>query len=275
MDTGKVKNFIIMVLAIANLFLIYAAVADAGHENEVRRAAEAELIALYEKSGVALDLDMDINSKAPRGIELTRDREAEQRIAESVIGKSSVTEQGGNIYVYTGTNGIASFRGTGEFEMLLDYGVASLSDGAMDVAESILGDMGMEPGGFADITEADGNLTVTLDCRYDGIEVYNARINFLFYGDSLMMVTGKRVFDTATETSSHDTLPLSTALVRFLDEADKNGYIFTKVTEISSGYSMGVTVSGDCVLSPLWYICTDTGDYALNAETGRLETIVY
>jgi hypothetical protein len=35
-----------------------------------------------------------------------------------------------------------------------------------------------------------GTVYVTLDCRYKDSEVYNARVSFLFSGDSLMIVSG-------------------------------------------------------------------------------------
>ena len=53
------------------------------------------------------------------------------------------------------------------------------------------------------------------------------------------------------------------------------GYVCTDILSISPGYAMSVTVSGDCILSPVWHIETDTGAYTLSAETGKLETIIY
>ena len=275
MDTGKIKNFVILVLAVANLFLLFVSASNAAREAEVRSAAKQELVELYARSGVSLSAPLDVYDAAPRAVELTRNMEAEMRIAEAVIGECTVVQQGGNIYVYNGARGDASFRGTGEFEMLLDYGVADMSGGAVDTASGILEDMGMERGSYTYEDEGDGEYIVTFNCRYNGVDVYNARISFLFYGESLMMISGKRVFDAPAASDQSDALSLGPALVRFLDEAESNGYIFTEVTGASAGYAMEVTVSGDCALSPVWYINTDAGDYTLSAVTGRLVTIAY
>lgn len=275
MDTGKIKNFIIIVLALVNLFLLALYGAVRGNELAMERATYTQLRTLYEKSGITLPADLDITLKAPVGQGLIRDLTAERNMVQAVLGTCSVTEQRGNIYAYSGPDGQASFRGTGEFDMLLAYGVADGSRGKVQAARNILKKMGIEPGEFVS-EEVDGEQTaVTLDCKFQGSEVYNARVRFLFSGDSLMIVDGKRVFDTAAAVSEIQTIDAGTALVRFLKESAEAGHVCTDVLSISAGYTMSVTVSGDCILSPVWHIRTNTGEYTLNAETGKLETIVY
>ncbi|MGI6029855.1 MAG: two-component system regulatory protein YycI [Candidatus Heteroscillospira sp.] len=275
MDTAKVKNFIILVLVLVNLFLLGTYAAARRSRSELEQAAYSELSRLYADSRISLPEELDISRKAPAGLGLTRDLDAEKRIAESVLGRCSVTEQGGNIYAYSGPDGQASFRGTGEFEMLLGYGVADTSRGKVQCARELLKKMGIESGSFVSETGDGEQTTVVLDCRYEDSEVYNARVSFLFSGDNLMIVYGKRVFDTVTDTNTAETIDAGTALVRFLKESAENGHVCTDVLSISSGYVMSVAVSGDCTLSPVWHIETDTGEYTLSAETGKLETVSY
>ncbi|MGE4354497.1 MAG: hypothetical protein AB7D36_10500 [Oscillospiraceae bacterium] len=276
MDTSKIKNFIIIVLVLTNALLLVTYAVERVKGNEVKQAATQELIDLYEASGITLPDNLDIYGTAPNSCDLNRNLETERQMIEAILGKCSVSEQGGNIYAYTGENGQASFRGTGEFEMLLNYGVADSSHGRVEASKSVLKQIGMTPGSFSEETQDGEQYTVTLDCLYEGSEVYNARVNFLFSGDSLMIVSGKRVFDTKTDQASdEEAIDVGTALVRFLKESASKGYVCTAVTEISPGYAMSVTVSGDCILNPVWRIETDTGEYMLNAVTGRFETIAY
>ena len=275
MDTSKIKNFIIIVLVLTNMFLVVTSAVESSKENEVKRAAAEQLVSLYENKGISLPEKLDIYASAPVGCDLTRDLLQEQKIVESILGPCSVSEQGGNIYAYSGSDGQASFRGTGEFEMLLNYGVANSNRGRIEAARDVLKKMGLTAGDYSNETQDGEQYTVTLDCVYDGGDVYNARVSFLFSGESLMIVSGKRVFDTCIDSSALETIDLGTALVRFLKESADNGYICTVVTDISAGYAMSVTVSGACILSPVWRIETDTGEYIMNAVSGRFETIAY
>lgn len=275
MDTGKIKNFIIIVLIITNVFLLASFGVRYSRASEFRRTANEELAKLYDSHNISLPEGLDAFDIAPSGLGLTRDLESERKMAESILGKCSMTEQGGNIYVYLGAKGQASFRGTGEFEMLLEYEAVEISRGKLHTARSVLETMGIKYGGFEEeITDGDRH-TITLDCKYELSDVYNVRVNFLFYGDNLMLIYGKRVFDSETERSQVQTINAGTALVRFLKESSDRGYVCTVVTRVSSGYSMTVAVSGDCILTPVWHIETDTGNYIINAETGRLETMAY
>jgi regulatory protein YycI of two-component signal transduction system YycFG len=275
MDTSKVKNYIIILLALVNLFLLSLILAEKQQEAEVRRTALRELQTLYEKSGVLLPAGLDISQTAPAGQGLTRDLAGERNMAESVLGRCTVAEQGGNIYVYSGPDGQGIFRGTGEFEMLLNFGAADTSRGKEQAARDIMKKMDIPCGSYVD-TQVNGEQTIiTLDGMFSGSEVYNARVSFRFSADSLMLVYGKRVFDTAVSTDRTQTIDAGTALVRFLSESTASGYVCTAVEGIASGYVMNVTVSGDCILDPVWHIETDTGDYTMNAETGRLETIAF
>ena len=275
MDTGKIKNFIIAALVLVNLFMLGLYGAARSSEAEMQRNAYIQLQSLYEKSGINLPAGLDITRRAPTGQGMTRNLEAERSMAESVLGKCSVIEQGGNIYAYSGPDGQASFRGTGEFEMLLAYGVADTSRGKVQAAQNLLEKMGIEPGEFVSQEDDEEQTRVVLSCKFENSEVYNARVNFLFSGDNLMIVYGRRVFDTAAKISETETIDAGTALVRFLYDSVEAGHVCTDILSISAGYAMNVTVSGDCILSPVWHVVTNTGEYTLNAETGKQETIVY
>jgi len=275
METSKVKNYILILLAIVNLVLLGPFLAEQRQEAAARRTALREITALYERSGISLPAALDVGEKAPSGRWLTRELESEREMAESVLGRCSVAAQGGNIYIYSGENGQGIFRGTGEFEILLNYGVADTSRGKEQAARDIMKKMGVDCGGYLDV-ETNGEQTIlTLDGVYSGSEVYNARFSFRFSADSLMLVYGKRVFDKDVSTEETQTIDAGTALVRFLSESNRRGHVCTAVEAISPGYVMSVTVSGDCILDPVWHIETDTEEFTMNAETGRLETISF
>lgn len=275
MDTSKIKNYIIVLLVLVNVFLLGLNGVQASREATVRQAATKELIALYESQGISLPRGIDIFEAAPVGYVLTRDLTLEKKMVESVLGRCNTAEQSGNIYVYAGANGQASFRGTGDFEMLLNHNTVEASRGKLRAAEDVLKKMGITYVAYGEEIRDGEQYALTFNCEYRNGEVYNAQIRFLFSGDNLMMVSGKRIFDTRTSASETQSLDLGTALVGYLNEAAKQGYISTKVTGVSSGYTLSVNISGESVLNPVWRIETDTGSYMMNAVTGRFETLIY
>lgn len=275
METGKIKNFIIIVLALANLFLLGIFVAEKSRQRELERNAYSQLSLLYEQAGVSLPVGLDIMETVSPGKSFSRDLNTELGMVEAVLGKCSVTDQGGSIYVYSGEKGSAKFHGTGEFNMNLDYGVVQAERNKAHAAAKLLEKMGMEPGECV-LEEVDGQqTTVVLNCASGGSQVYNARVTMLFSGDTLMIVYGSRVFDTAAKSSDAPTLDAGTALVRFLRGSKEKGYVYSSVTGISAGYTLNVDMLESCALSPVWYIQTDAGSYILGAENGKLESISY
>jgi hypothetical protein len=67
--------------------------------------------------------------KRPGRLRLKRDLEAEQKMVEAILDLARYPNNGGNIYAIRAVTGRQSFRGTGEFEMLLTTGVADSSGG--------------------------------------------------------------------------------------------------------------------------------------------------
>ena len=65
----------------------------------------------------------------------------------------------------------------------------------------------------------------------------------------------------------------TSAILRFIEIINENGYICSKIIGFDSGYIMNVAVSGESVLTTVWRIETETGIYYINAENGRQETV--
>lgn len=128
-------------------------------------------------------------------------------------------------------------------------------------------------GKFADVTGEDDSYTVSICCAWEDSTVYNAKMQFSFAGGRLIMISGTRAFDVKTETSTAEPMNYTSAILRFIEIINENGYICSKITGFDAGYLMNVAVSGESVLTPVWRIETDTGIYYVNAENGRQEIV--
>ncbi len=273
MDSSKIKNLIIVILLLVNLFLAAMVLHDRIEEIRAENQAIADVSAAYAASGIELSADLRWNDKLV-GCNLSRDLNKENALVKSVIGTSMVEDLGGNILYYKGTKGEARFRGTGEFEIVMTAKAIPVSGSPLDTAKNVLADMGYRTDvSRAVVDSASGSTTVTLVCMYRGDNVYNCIVSFLFTPDYLMMINGRRPLEWSADGES-SAISAPTALMRFLAEMRERGAVCSELRTLELGYSMTASASGEGSLTPYWCILTDAGQYYINAVTGRIESYI-
>ena len=62
----------------------------------------------------------------------------------------------------------------------------------------------------------------------------------------------------------------ASALVRFSTGLNALGDVCSQIDSIVPGYTCSVSLTEGMVLTPVWYITTDTGGYQLDLVTGSL-----
>lgn len=274
MESSKIKNIIIIILLFLNVVLLSISVFDARRSSVIDKAELRAAENILEKNGISVADGVKLNKIAPKGCSVVRNGEQEQSNVRRLIGKGATEDLGGNIRYYSGANGQASCRGTGEMDMLLESGTVKTGNDVVKTALRTLEKLGLSGDGkFADVTGEDDSYTVSICCAWEDSTVYNAKMQFSFAGGRLIMISGTRAFDVKTETSTAEPMNYTSAILRFIEIINENGYICSKITGFDAGYIMNVAVSGESVLTPVWRIETDTGIYYVNAENGRQETV--
>jgi len=125
-----------------------------------------------------------------------------------------------------------------------------------------------------DVKTDGDSTTVTLYCSYKNTPVYDSRIIFSFYGDSLRIITGKRPLDTESQVSSVESyLDSVTVLMKFLESVRTTGDVCSEINDLEIGYYINPSASGDCTLKPVWRIQTNSRPYYIDAQTGKAVTI--
>ena len=225
--------------------------------------------------GITLSPGIKLPETVPSLLSLKRDMETEKHMLSALIGSCSVLDQGGNIFFYSGSDGDAKFRGTGEFEIKLNSGVISKGRDPAAAAKTALKKLGLESGDTQPLVTSDGiDTTVVLICSWDGTDIYNARVTFYFTADNLLIISGTRPLDTKSAVKSSANYPDSvTILMNFLESIQQTGHICSEITELKIEYNMSSAVSGNCTLKPVWCITTNSGLYYIDAETGKAENI--
>lgn len=276
MESSKVKNLIIIVLAILNLFMLAPVAWDAVGAQLARRreiSAAAEVLAAR---GIAVSEDAELRGTRLDVCVVERDLEEEKRGADKVLGGVTVNNQGGNIISYTGERGQAVFRGSGGFEILFEPEAVPVGSDAEATARGIARDLGISLQTGRDTAEvkiSDGNGSVRLFCQHNGARILGCSVTFTFANAHLMVVSGTRPLDSITADSQADTLDVPTVLMRALELMTGSGQVCSRLEEVEMCYTLSSTVSGTGILAPVWRIETDTGDFYINGLTGKQEKV--
>jgi len=274
-DKLKIKNFILILLALVNVFLLFIVLTNVMEERKAQASRMEALENVLAEKGIMLNPDIELPETVPPLLSLKRDMEAEKHKLTSLIGSCKVLDQGGNIFFYSGSDGEGRFRGTGEFEIKLNSGVISTGRYPVSAAKAAMKKLGLECDDIEPLVTTDGNdTTVVLSCSWDGTDIYNARVTFNFTSDNLLLISGTRPLDAKFSVQSSENYPDSvTILMNFLESIQQTGYICSEITDLKIEYYMYSAVSGNCTLKPVWCITTNSGPYYIDAETGKAENI--
>lgn len=264
MKTSRLKNIVIAILALVNLFLLALLVARGVQERAARVRVEKELVQLYASGGVALPAAM-IPRETPHlaVADPQRDRSAEAGFAEAVLGVCDAEDVGGGIFRYRGELGTCLFRSSGSLEAALERPVGDC-EAFYEKLFSAYGYAALS----SDI-QSDGTGTVTAVRMLPDGMVFNARLVLRFFRGSLISVTGSFVPDVATGEGGEG-LDGVTALVRVLDYSKGGGEVFTAVTDVRGGYLLQSTASAAQRLIPAWCVTTDVNQYYVNMANGEV-----
>jgi len=273
MATSRIKNLIIYILLFVNLFLIGLLASDWLQTRRAERTAMEAVQSVLADSGITMECGLPDNSEL-KSYTVSRDLTREEEVVSGILGDLTLQEQqdGSTIY-YRGEKGEAIFRGSGYFEVLLENWAVPIKGDTVDTAQSVLRKMGIKGEFLPEASTRSGGIytTVVMACTYEGVPVENARIEFGFTSDFLMMVSGTRVLDVQREDPSFQPLDEITMLTRFLGIINRNGYVCSELRDISPVY-LAPDVSGG-KLVPVWRIEMDAGTFYLNMTTGEEQLI--
>lgn len=275
MDKAKVKNYVILVLALVNAFLLAIVLTNVRQASRAASSRKQALETVLAENGIKLSEDVVLSQSVPEQLTLRRDSAQEKKMVSALIGEAQMQDLGGNVSFYKGKNGgEAKFRGTGEFTILPASSIARGSD-AEKTAKDLLGKLGLTCSSeAAECSGSGSDMSVTLTCAWKDTPVYNARVSFYFSSDKLQLITGTRPFDTLTGTSAVSGSPDSvTILMDFLQSLRSSGNLCTEIRALDIAYFTASSVSGDSTLRPTWCVRTDSGSYYIDAAGGKAKTL--
>ena len=264
MNTARLKNIVILILLLANAFLLVLLFSRRAEENAAHERSVAQLTALLSADGIAFDSALlDGLPDTVLSVQPARDLAAEQALAEGIIGSVTSIDSGGGIYRYYSSDGLNS--GSGDV-LSVCY--------QQNVKADICADLCVPLGYRTFDVLSDGARTVVTASRFVGeLEVCNASLIFTFSGSTLTTVTGTFLPPIDTSESGETALDAVTALVRFLDYRNASGAVCTGITWLSAGYLVQSTTSAPLQLVPVLRVDTDVYSYYVNIVSGEVSRV--
>lgn len=274
MESSKIKNIIIAILLGLNFFLAVLVALDYSESAGAAASAAESAETALGKYGVGLSDKIDITEAAPTAYTVRRDMDKELKLMQELLGSVRSEDLGGNIRYYSSSSGQASARGTGELDILFTSSSISRGRNPISTAAKTLKQLGGEGcEERASAVSSGGSTIVEMPYTFSGLTVFNSHMTLTFGQSDLLMISGVRLFDTATADEEAYAMNALTAIVRFAEVIGENGYVCSELQKLEAGYIMSVTVSGESTLTPVWHFVTDTGSIYINAATGSIESL--
>jgi len=270
MPWSKLKNVILVILAITDLCLLALVAVPALQSRHLQGQAREQAIQLLRDRGVQVD-----GSIVPQSIDLTpqtaeRDLEGEERAAAALLdGPVTAEARGGEVYRYFNEKGSLQFHSSGILSAQLDPDAFPLGTDRAAGCLALLKRMGLE----GEILASEGDTLIFLQ-TWEGIPLFTQQVTLVCRGNGLAAITtGRQLLAAPQPDPTRQTVSVATALIDFLNGVGALGDVCNRIDSIEAGYVTAASLSGTSILTPVWQVTTDTGAYQLDAVTGEVSRV--
>lgn len=272
MSASKLKNLILLILLLVNLFLLALVVPKYTADRQRQQQADKSLVALFADAGVALSLE-DIPESLPLTMqELTADEDYPLSAVQTVLGGGVLSRPRENGTEYSSALGLALVLGDGEFSATLHY--EETADPRTQV-ESLLETMAIPYVKLTQTQEENGTeiFTAQLTCRQ--VPLLSHHLSFYYENRSLTRISGFL-------TPASDPVPIGAdrcisardALVAFLGSRLDIGWMGSRIQSVTQGYALSPDLNRAVwSMRPVWEISTDAGTYFVDGLTQSVSGI--
>lgn len=268
MRWSKIKNIIILLLVIVNVALL-AMVGQRRWENEKnQRETRQRVIAMMEKNEISF-----LPAEMPGALTLTGRRMTLEPPGEvqaaALVGE--ITDHGtvGARTTWEGPLGSVTASSSGELEAR--FTVGAYPPGADEAGRGLelLSSLGFEARQTGQETE-NGQTTFRYVQLWNGVPVPQWTAELTWGTAGLERLSLRRLAGEEEPLTGEGTIDAATALARFLEALNREGYVCSQVTDMYAGYA--TTGSGTVSLRPTWYVETDTDPwrFAVDGVTGAV-----
>lgn len=271
MPWSKMKNIILVILAVTNLALLVLVGGQAIQGSRLLSRAREDAIQFLRNRGVEVNESIIPQSMELRPQSVERDLAGEERAAAALLGGPVTAEsRGGEVYRYFNAKGSVQFHSDGTFSAQLEKGAFPLgSDRAAGCLE-LMERMGAQ----GTILEEEGDELVFRQ-TWKGTPLFSQQVTLVCQENSLTaMTSGRQLVGSPQEDPARETVTVATALISFFNGVSALGDVCNRIDAIEPGYVAAASLSGPVLLTPVWRVTTDTGAYQLDTVTGGVSRVL-
>lgn len=271
MEWPKLKNIIILILLLVNVFLLVLVGSRRGEALRYDREALERTLEVLEAQGIRADPDRLSPAGDLPPLTAERDLEREAQLARALLGGGVEQDnRGGGLYLYRSGAGELSIRAGGELSADLSDGPDWRADNPERHAAALLRKMGID-GTQAGVAQEDGECRVRFRQMWNGAPIFSCEVEFVYRDGLLDAIRGTLVIAVQGTEEAGESLTLPTALLRFLDGVNGAGDVCSAILSMEPGYRAAAQpLTGGTRLTAVWLVSSDTAEYYLDCATGAL-----
>lgn len=251
MDSGRLKTAVILILLLVNAAFGWILLTQRKNEADLQAQTRSELVKVMANMGVTMDESIIPKELSLRQYTLTRDMSLETALVQAFLGDAAGRDMGGSIHYYENDNGRASFRNSGDFEIQVALPGSSIEKRLIENGLSLA---------------RNGDEFI---CLLNEHEVYNCRIRLSAQEEGSYRIYGRCLLGTLQPGKMIAALSAPTMILRFRDQVEETGRVFTEIRSIRPGYLLRPAVPA-AELIPVWCIETDGGIWYTDLEKDEL-----
>lgn len=266
MSAPKVKNLVILILALVNLFLLALVLPSRYAARQAEQEANRQLSRLFSTSGIRLDPE-----SIPRGELLcdqvvTTDASAGSAAVLALLGEDATAERTADGLRFSSGLGTATL-----VDGVLSAAVSIPSDQPEQFTLQCLRNMGIGFSALAPVSGGEGTQKFRADLAAGKHPVHDAALTFSYENGALVRVDGLLLAKDPplVPDGSQSCLSPRDALVKFLGSRLSTGWLGSSIQKLEQVWLLSRSGSS-LSLRPAWRIHTDAGLCLVNGITGEV-----
>ncbi len=267
MSAAKVKNMVILILLLVNVFLLALVIPSRVRTGQQEQSTARQLSRLFASYEIELNADVIPHGETLYDQQLSSGTEATVAAVQALLGADASVEQQRDGLHFSSAQGEAVLvNGSLTAETVIPAGDPEA------FTRDCLGRMGLA---FSAVTVHNQSETVTV-CRAEplvaDLPVVSNRLSFWYEGGCLTRVEGLLLTeqDVMTVSGTQGCISAADALVDFLGSRLSTGWLGSRIDSMEQGWSLTRDVGGSFSLRPVWRIHTDAGVCLVNGITGAV-----
>ena len=267
MSAPKVKNLIILILLLVNIFLLALVVPSRTSAELHDQTSARQLSQLFEANGIRLNAAMIPRTETLYDQTLTSDPQAASAAVLALLGESAASsQQDGGLYFSSPLGEAMLVNGSLTAEVNIPAANPEV------FTRDCLARMGLT----VRAVTTTGRLETVTVCRAEtdvgGLPVVSNRLTFRYENGTLTRVEGLILTgqDTLEITGTQSCISAADALVDFLGSRLSTGWLGSSIDSMEQGWSLTRGAGASFSLRPVWRLYTDAGVCLVNGITGAV-----